>query len=531
MKGRWATGGAVLAISGALISCEDEELKKAHLQTQQQLQKMEEKVEALEADLKKSDEVVDAGERRLAEIQQQLDSALRQNESLVSEKEGLVRQLEDAQEDFQKLRQDQSDQAASLWASAEGEKFDRVRTQDGKSFEEVTIREISQAGVKIRHRNGSATLSFDQVPTDWLNRYGLKNAAVEAKASEVAAAEPTTERSMEVGEHGLPKAVLNSMVMIEGDQGKGSGFICRVDGGYYVYTAAHVLSGQSRLEVKLVSGQVLREFAYLEASESADLVRLRLSHPVNDFLEVASGKGAEEPALGVKVVAIGDSGGLSTVTRLNGKVAGVGTGQLEIDNQVIQGNSGGPVLLENCWKVAGLVTHGVQNRDDVFSAGTRFAQVRRFACRLDLPHRWRQLSVSDFLGEAKRIDELDRVTRLVFALAALTPTQAGLRLDTQMKGGMTVLSIFEENKEMRVVRQLMQMNRELAEKKLLTSEKDLIKKYREIYYSALNGSKGQADEFAPERYSYYHRESAKASKEWRLKANQLLAAQVRNLNS
>ncbi|MGC4016466.1 MAG: hypothetical protein QM755_18385 [Luteolibacter sp.] len=73
-----------------------------------------------------------------------------------------------------------------------------------------------------------------------------------------------------------------------------------------LYTAAHVLSGNSKLDVRTTDGRVFTKFGAFEVAEAADMVRFTmLEEPPSAPPEVAT----EGTKVGHPVFAIGNSGG------------------------------------------------------------------------------------------------------------------------------------------------------------------------------------------------------------------------------
>ncbi|MGC4017040.1 MAG: trypsin-like peptidase domain-containing protein [Luteolibacter sp.] len=119
----------------------------------------------------------------------------------------------------------------------------------------------------------------------------------------------------------LANRLLASVVIIKGDQSEGSGFFARQGGKTYLYTAAHVLSGNSKLDVRTTDGRVFTKFGAFEVAEAADMVRFTmLEEPPSAPPEVAT----EGTKVGHPVFAIGNSGGGGVLTILDGTVTGVG---------------------------------------------------------------------------------------------------------------------------------------------------------------------------------------------------------------
>lgn len=316
----------------------------------------------------------------------------------------------------------------------------------------------------------------------------------------------------------LDEVIPRAVVLVEGDRGSGTGFLVAQEGKVYLYTAAHVLSGNERLTVKMNDGAVLRRFTGLEAAEGGDLVRLGVLDEVKEPVPLPLVPHGAEVPVGTAIIAWGNGGGNGVVAREDGKVLGTSDESVEVDAQIIQGNSGGPVVLASDGKVLGVVTHLTAGREDIWAAGTRHAQVRRFACRLDREWQWKSLPVTAFLQDAKRIEAFDRVTRLGMAVASLEPTLTGFRLDVNMPGGATIAKIIEENGDSRIVRQVGELNKRLGEKRNKTNELEAKKSLRGIIDECLSECGRTDTTLVPERMAWFHRRDAKMSLEWRAKA-------------
>jgi hypothetical protein len=62
------------------------------------------------------------------------------------------------------------------------DKLDSLTTLDGKTYSNVTIREINSEGLRILHESGAATVAFDKLPQDLQDRYKSKSPEKEAQA-------------------------------------------------------------------------------------------------------------------------------------------------------------------------------------------------------------------------------------------------------------------------------------------------------------------------------------------------------------
>lgn len=340
----------------------------------------------------------------------------------------------------------------------------------------------------------------------------------------------TAEESAPVNPSPIASAtqMTDAIILIEGDKSRGTGFMVRQDGKHYLYTAAHVFSGNSRLTASNTSGRKFTKFGNLEVADGADLVRLQvLEENPGAMLPVKSTNGV---AVGAEIIALGDGGGAGIVSELKGKIVGLSAESVEVDAGIIQGNSGGPVILAATGEVIGVVTHLTAKREDVWSEGTRFGDVRRFACRLDRSWQWYPLPISTFLSEAKQIADYDRMTKVGFAISSLNPSTQGLRLDTKLAENATALSVLTTAEDVPIVAELIKMNSDLVGRKVRSSESDLLKKFRSMLASSISQVNQGASGFNPDKFSPYHKQDGTLSVEWRGKANEALKERLNSLS-
>ncbi|MCU0796125.1 MAG: trypsin-like peptidase domain-containing protein, partial [Akkermansiaceae bacterium] len=385
---------------------------------------------------------------QIEETHKKLEDALKKNEEL----EEKVKALEEAN---QKLQEDLTTRNRKR---AIGEKHEQIEAQNGRVFRDVEIRSIDDAGVSITHSAGLATLRHDSAPDEWVTRFGLREKtapapeAVAKNDQETAEAEDPSDKDKKILENHF-----DSIVIIDGNDGTGSGFIMKIAGRNYLYTAAHVICGNTKLTVTNSSGRRFTKFGAFEAADDCDIARIEILEDCESAITLASPNAAkvQEP-----VLAIGQSGGAGVLTVLEGDVISLGPKEIEVSADVIQGNSGGPLFHGISGDVMGIVTHLVAPREDVWAQDTGFDEIRRFATRLDRDFKWKQMPIGRFIGEKERLEEHVRKTRVLFALSALQPGQQGLRLPGLHGSEQDVLTILAENTDEPAVAKLIEMNRE-----------------------------------------------------------------------
>lgn len=492
---------------------------------------------------------------QIEETHKKLEEALEKNQEL----EEKVKTLEEAN---QKLQEDLTTKNRKR---AIGEKLEQVEAKNGRVFRDVEIRSIDDNGVSITHSDGLATLRHDSAPDEWVTRFGLREKtapapdAVAANDQEPAEPEnpsdkdgsadpamqdeptdkPASEEAIASTEKTAPKAAtpaetkkilenhFDSIVIIDGNDGTGSGFIMKIAGRNYLYTAAHVICGNTKLTVTNSSGRRFTKFGAFEAADDCDIARIEILEDCESAITLASPNAAkvQEP-----VLAIGQSGGAGVLTVLEGDVISLGPKEIEVSADVIQGNSGGPLFHGISGDVMGIVTHLVAPREDVWAQDTGFDEIRRFATRLDRDFKWKQMPIGRFIGEKERLEEHVRKTRVLFALSALQPGQQGLRLPGLHGSGQDVLTILAENTDEPAVAKLIEMNRELGEKKIGIARADLIKTFRRYYYEAIQSLKRGEVALVPDDFSGYNRQRATLAAQWRAEAGEAVEKAIKSFD-
>lgn len=317
---------------------------------------------------------------------------------------------------------------------------------------------------------------------------------------------------------------MKAIVLIEGEGGAGTGFFVKHSTGIYLYTAAHVLSGNRKPVFKTIDGRKYTRFGRLEVAKGADLVRMRVNESVPAKLRMAKAGRIE---MGGDIVAVGNSGGGAVLTENKGVIQGVGDVSFEIDAEVIPGNSGGPILAASDHHVLGLVTHATQGQGDVWASKTRYSKIRRFGVRFDRRRKWVKVALKTFQEEPYEIAKMNQVTRLLYALSILRPTRNGLGLSTQVRGGTTALQIFEENSWMNSVQKLFKMNRSLSSKAVKADMRAIKTAFARYYQEILSASRNQSRKMT--RLSPYHMDLAKGYFAQRKDAEKALSKTLRAL--
>ena len=222
-----------------------------------------------------------------------------------------------------------------------------------------------------------------------------------------------------------------SLVIVEGHEGSGSGFICEMGGQKFLFTNAHVLAGNSQINFTLLNGQPVRVGGGASAV-GHDMVRLEVA-PALAALSAAE-KVNETLLVGDDVLVLGNEKGARVITPLGGKVVGLGPNLVEVDAPFQPGNSGSPIIQVKTGKVVGIATYVRKERDELSepdrppqrSGDARTGQpaeeyhapvkLRRFGYRLDSVKAWQPVNWAEFQAEAAMIKKVDGLTKDILGL-------------------------------------------------------------------------------------------------------------------
>jgi hypothetical protein len=181
----------------------------------------------------------------------------------------------------------------------------------------------------------------------------------------------------------LDRTFLKSIVMIEGDKGVGTGFICDFLGDTVVISNAHVLCGNKKVKLQSNKYGELR-YSGVMINKSADMVYYKLESTVDKADALVMSQRIDKFENTENLVVFGNSAGQGVITTLRGKVDEVTAKEIEIDVNIVSGNSGSPVINYETGKVIGIATRGMKQSIDLENMDLRFGDTRRFATRFDL---------------------------------------------------------------------------------------------------------------------------------------------------
>lgn len=220
----------------------------------------------------------------------------------------------------------------------------------------------------------------------------------------------------------LDASALQAMVIVQGDEGRGSAFVVKMDGRTFLVTNSHVVRGNRNVKFKSLRNEDLAT-GPLQIADKVDAVRSELSgaaHALELMPEIE-----QKVKIGDEIVVAGNAEGEGVVREIPGKVVGIGPDRIEVDAGFVPGNSGSPILLKSTGQVIGVATYlkiPWQARIGVKSA-TSLNEVRRFGYRLDTVARWITPSTPDHLfKEGLKLAEMDE---MMSAIASVFVANAG----------------------------------------------------------------------------------------------------------
>ena len=280
---------------------------------------------------------------------------------------------------------------------------------------------VTVESLKMLKSLGALKSINDEAPGIFFMKFNGKELPREKKQKK--AAPPTKNITLTKAEKRAIKAELkvefddikNALALIEKpDKGVGSGFIAKdFDGSVYLYSNQHVIQGTNSLKVKTLGNRQLKPVKF-EVSEDRDIVRFKLD-PKQQYPEAlgfAESASNEEP-----IAVFGNSGGAGVFTTLYGRIVGVGPDRIEVNAEFIPGNSGSPII-DDKKQVVGIATYMTKQNEkgDWTVEGTRFAEIRRFAYRVDPQMKWRPFKWKKYQSYAKIIEEDKKYMTDVFDL-------------------------------------------------------------------------------------------------------------------
>ena len=218
-----------------------------------------------------------------------------------------------------------------------------------------------------------------------------------------AASQSATSNSF--GETATFSKIKDKLVIIECKEHVGSGFLLGMDGKTYLMSNEHILRSSGAPEAKLIDGTVLSLGEFFVAEDCRDLAMFEVVGCGNTPLRFSE----EMPNVGDPVVVYGNSLGGGVATESKGYIQGVGPQRLETNAEIVQGNSGSPLVNAKgeVVGVAAFLKYGGSGEEDWTIKNTRYdGGTRRFAVRLN-DVRWKRIERVAYERQIGNLQELN----------------------------------------------------------------------------------------------------------------------------
>jgi len=199
----------------------------------------------------------------------------------------------------------------------------------------------------------------------------------------------------------------NSLIIVEGNKGVGSGFLCNLGGKTFAITNAHVLSDNNEIKFKALNGTALVPSNGAIAVDH-DIVRLEIQSTAKT-LEVMIGID-EKVKIGDAVVIPGNSEGAGVVKPVEGKVVGIGPNLIEVDAPFVRGNSGSPIIHRDTGKAIAVATYLIERKVSSDDKGSVKMETRRFGYRLDSVSQWEPLNWQRFNLQSSQVAKMESIS-------------------------------------------------------------------------------------------------------------------------
>lgn len=164
----------LLGFGALFMFAMDEGAQGADLSIEAIIKRQDKEIDTLKSNLESATEDLSHAPERET-VAKTLASTARENQSREVEIEDLRSGLETANEGIARLVTEFEDYKDEYRAfarkEAEGEKLPELTTNDGATYKNVTIREVTAVGMQVRHQAGFKRIPFELLPDDLQDRF------------------------------------------------------------------------------------------------------------------------------------------------------------------------------------------------------------------------------------------------------------------------------------------------------------------------------------------------------------------------
>lgn len=378
---------------------------------------------------------------------------------------------------------------------------------------------FSEAQSKSREEIQKLTNECSQAVTEAAN---LKRMVEQAEAARLAAMpkDASTPGHPDFNIAKEPK-VVDAVANISGDKVSGSGFVVVTDGKRYIYTAADVLAGNTRVAIANSAGRKFVKFGNLELADASGIVRLELLE-ADDAPALEPSAETTKAESGFNVTGLGLASDKVMVD--GGSAFGQSADAIEADPAVLRGKNGGALVESANGKVLAVIVKPATEQGDLWTDLGVAAEMPLRALRINRTLSWKPVQVAAFLAESRKISEYNRFTRIAQALSSLNPSANGLGMDGNVSGPHSVLTVLTEAKSVPIVTEFLAFHEQLSSNKARAGNADLKKRYTNMMASAISQINRTGDGYDPTKFFPCNRTAAEKSLKWRQDAMALLEA-------
>lgn len=346
-----------------------------------------------------------------------------------------------------------------------------------------------------------------------------------AKANE--AAQTSIQTPSQVLESAKTQLVkqLAAVLLIEGDVTSGRGSLIQADGKTWLYSTPQVFSGNSKFTIKGADGTALTKIGGFQMAADANLARVEIQQEMPTKFEFDA-KASVDTTTPLVTVSAGSNG--EAPQESDCRIARTVGNDFELTINTIPASYGCPLLSAQSGKVIAILGSGAAETAPTLWPNTQQAPVSdpiTRAARINRTIEWKPATIAAFLAERHKIDDINKTSRLLFAMAAVKVVGTSLQLNAALgSGGATVLKVLEQNAALPMVAELMKIQTDLDVKKMGIATNDIKRRLSSILSQAKTASARQIQEVKGSAFSSFHRPAAELALKWRAEAEQATTA-------
>jgi hypothetical protein len=204
----------------------------------------------------------------------------------------------------------------------------------------------------------------------------------------------------------------DALVTIKGPAGAGIGFICGAGDTAKFLTNTHVIADVPDATVTRMDGAAVIPGS-AEVAAGRDVALIDLPKTPDHALEVITDFD-NNVHVGDAVVILGNSEGGGGVTRIDGKIVGIGADRVEVSAEFVPADSGSPIIHAKTGQVIGIAAYPSKRYDDTFGGKSGTAPAPRFGYRIDNVATWERVDWNDFRSDAALMRQISALTGDIF---------------------------------------------------------------------------------------------------------------------